>query len=310
MKKLYALIVLISSALAPAVAQNVGIGTTNPQEKLDVDGNIKFSGGELTTGAIEGIVPFYVRGTGVNNNTNQVFITGNTPIYNAGSRGLRLTVINKSDYSVVSDVSYDTYGSTTASDNLATALNGITSGQIGVLTSYDAWEGSVTVNLDNAFKKLGLTKAFAANNNGGTHRKPYAAIFEAANGNNTAKAIEVLIPNNSTAPYAEIRGWFIAGSFVAAPTLPNALMNVDGTNVGLYVDESSNVNANGNAITNLPAPTNGSDAANKTYVDGLISTVNNTIPPATTGICLRQTYIQSLPPTTWVLVPPMLRVLN
>ncbi|CAN5293562.1 hypothetical protein BH09BAC1_BH09BAC1_27750 [soil metagenome] len=273
MRKIYIILFVMVCAIMPALAQNVGIGTNNPQEKLDVDGNIRFSGGELTTGAIDNIVPFYVRGTGVNNNTNQVYIIGNTPIYNGGARGLRLTVINKITYAVVSDVTYDTYGSTGASDNLATALNALTNVQIGVLTSYDAWEGAVTTNLDNALKNLGLTKAFGAHNNTATGRKPYAAIFEGGTGVNTAKAMEVLIPNNSTAPYAEIRGWFIAGSFVAAPTLPNALMNVDGSAVGLYVDESNNVNANGNTITNVATPTGGTDAANKTYVDGLITNV-------------------------------------
>ena len=34
----------------------------------------------------------------------------------------------------------------------------------------------------------------------------------------------------------------------------------------------SNIDADGNAITNLPAPTNGGDAANKTYVDGEVAT--------------------------------------
>lgn len=271
MKKIYILTLALSCATISLMAQNVGIGTNNPQEKLDVDGNIRFSGGELTTGAIEGIVPFYIRGTGIANNSNRVYIIGNTTIYNGGARGLQLTVINKTDYSIIVNQNYDTYGSTAASDDLATALNAITNGQIGVITSYDAWEGQVTTNLDNALRVRGLTKAFAANNNATTHRKPYAAIFEGGSGVNTAKAVEVLIPNNSTAPYAEIRGWFIAGSFVAAPTLPNALMNVDGSAVGLYVDENNNVNANGNAIQNVATPTNGTDAVNKTYVDGLVT---------------------------------------
>lgn len=273
MKHLYSLFFVALCATTIASAQNVGIGTNIPDEKLDVDGNVKIRGGELSTSSIADIVPFYVRGSGVNNNTNRVFIIGSTVVYNAAGRGLQLTIINKSDYSVVSNTSYDTYGFTAQSDALATAINSLTSGQIGIITSYDAWEGAVTTNLDNAFKAHGLTKAFAANNNGATHRKPYAAMFEGGSGVNTAKSVEVLIPSNSTAPYAEIRGWFIAGSFVAAPSLPNAMMNVDGSNIGLYVDESSNINANGNPVTNLPAPTNGSDATNKTYVDGLIGTV-------------------------------------
>lgn len=286
MKKLYVLLLVVLSATTISRAQNVGIGTNNPGEKLDVDGNVKFRGGELSTDNIADIVPFYVRGTGVNNNSNRVYVIGSTVIYNSAARGLQLTIINKSDYSVVSNTNYDTYGSTTASDALATAINGLTSGQIGVITSYDAWEAAVTTNLDNAFRAHGLIKAFAANNDGGTHRKPYAAMFEGGSGVNTAKAVEVLVPSNSTAPYAEIRGWFISGSFVAAPTLPNALMNVEGSNVGLYVDEASNVNANSNRITNVAAPTTGGDATNKTYVDGLINNVTNSDDWDLSGISL------------------------
>jgi len=37
------------------------------------------------------------------------------------------------------------------------------------------------------------------------------------------------------------------------------------------VDENNNVNANGNAIQNVATPTNGTDAVNKTYVDGLVT---------------------------------------
>ncbi len=273
MKKLYTILFVVLCATTITNAQNVGIGTNTPDEKLDVNGNIKFSGGELSTDNITDIVPFYIRGTGNNNVSNRIYVIGSTVIYNSASRGLQLTIINKSDYSVVSNTNYDTYGFTAQSDALATAINGLTSGQIGVLTSYDAWEAAVTTNLDNAFKSHGLTKAFAAANNASNNRKPYAAIFEGGVGVNTAKVVEVMIPNSAIAPYAEIRGWLIAGSFAAAPTLPNALMNVDGSNMGMYVDENNNVNANGNPITNVAAPTNGGDVTNKTYVDGLIGNV-------------------------------------
>lgn len=273
MKNLYVLLFVLFSVTTASFAQNVGIGTNTPDEKLDVNGNIKFSGGKLTTDNISDIVPFYIRGTGNNNPSNRIYVIGSTVIYNTNTRGLQLTIINKSDYSVVSNTNYDTYGSTTASDAMATALNGLTSGQIGVITSCDAWEAAVTTNLDNAFKSHGLIKLFAAANNGAINRKPYAAIFEGGVGISTAKAVEVMIPNSAIAPFAEIRGWFISGSFAAAPTLPNALMNVDGSNIGLYVDENNNVNANGNPVTNVAAPTNGGDAANKTYVDGLIGGV-------------------------------------
>jgi len=223
-----------------ATTGNVGIGTTAPSEKLEVAGNIKFTGNYLKTNVLSQIVPIYIRGTGLNNNANRVLKIGSNTIYDTTGRGLRLTVLNKSDLSIALDATYDTYGNSTASDDLANALNGITKTQIGILTSYDAWENAVTDNLKNAFKRCGLYKALMTPTGS---RRPYAAIFECSSTTTvgTAKAVEVLFSNDANAPFAEIRGWLIDGSFVASGDVPNALANNIGTTPVVLVNEAGNV---------------------------------------------------------------------
>jgi hypothetical protein len=219
---------------------NVGIGTVSPSEKLEVAGNIKFTGNYLKTNVLNQIVPIYIRGTGLNNNANRVLKIGSNTIYDASGRGLRLTVLNKSDLSIALDATYDTYGSATDSDNLANALNSITKDQIGILTSWDAWENAVTTNLKNAFQRCGLYKALMTPQGA---RRPYAAIFECSSSTTvgTAKAAEVLFSNDANTPYAEIRGWLIDGSFVVSGDVPNALSNNIGTTPVILVNEFGNV---------------------------------------------------------------------
>ncbi len=194
---------------------NVGIGTTSQGAKLEVAGDIKFTGDNLITGILGRITPLYVRGTGLNNNGARVLILGSTAVYNVASgRGLTLTILNKTDHSVISTTTYDTHGRAAKSNELATVLNGITKEQIGLLTSFDAWEGAISDNLRTALRRVGLYKAAVT---AGGVRRPYAALFEASSSATvgTAKAVEVLYSNNASAPFAEIRGWLMDGSFVA-----------------------------------------------------------------------------------------------
>ncbi|HOY39580.1 MAG TPA: hypothetical protein PLK75_09800 [Bacteroidales bacterium] len=237
-----ATVALANTTVTPGTygsASQVGTFTVDAQGRLTSASNVNMTM-PTSTGALNMVYPVYIRGTGLNNNANQVLIVGSTTIYNTGARGLRLTVLSKTDFSVVSDATYDTYGSTTASDNLAIALNGLNNSQIGVLTSWDAWEGAVTTNLENAFKRLGLYKAYATVNSGS--RRTYSAIFEAASsGETTDKAVEVSTDNTANQPYAEIRGWLINGSFVASGSQKNALTTPQGTALGLIVDPSGYV---------------------------------------------------------------------
>ncbi|MEZ4917095.1 MAG: hypothetical protein R2836_08950 [Chitinophagales bacterium] len=112
---------------------------------------------------------------------------------------MRLTIISKSTHAVLTDATYDSYGNVIDANNLATALNGINNGQIGILTSYDAWEGAVTSTLEAAFKRLGLYKALLTPTGS---RRPYAAIFEGSSNSSvpSASAVEVEHSGDATNP--------------------------------------------------------------------------------------------------------------
>jgi hypothetical protein len=183
---------------------------------------------------------FVIRGTGYNDPAYRELKIGIQQIYSTTGRGLRLTVIRKSDLLIQSDQNYDTYASSVDSDNLATALDAITDKQFGILTSYDAWETQITTALDNAFLRLGLTKAVTSESI--NIRKPYAAIFEgASNGEKLGKAIEVSYECTVNHPYAEIRGYFHQGSFVATGSAPNALLRPQVNKAEVIVDYAGNV---------------------------------------------------------------------
>ncbi|TKG91622.1 hypothetical protein EYV94_21595 [Puteibacter caeruleilacunae] len=194
----------------------------------------------LTVNAQVEQIPFYIRGTGGNHHGNRTLQIGNHVVYFTGGRGLRLTVLQKSDFTVVTDQTYDTYGSTVESDNLAAQLDLINQNQIGVLTSNDAWEFAITPTLNSAFLRLGLTKAAATTK--GTRRRSYAAVFEGAGaGEQSAKAVEVSFMNTANQPFADIRGYFSEASFVASGTLPNALVRPQGNGTEVIVDYYGNV---------------------------------------------------------------------
>lgn len=185
-------------------------------------------------------VKIFIRGTGYNRYEARVLVIGNTTIYKAYGRGLRLTILNKSNQSIVSDINYDCYINAANSESLANSLNSINNEQIGILTSCDAWENNVTDNLDAAFYRLGLTIAGGTINSGA--RRPYAAIFEgASNGESSAKVVEVSCLNTANQPYAEIRGFLYQGSFIATGNQPNALMKPQGDGCGVLVDNNGNV---------------------------------------------------------------------
>lgn len=222
----------------------IGTGTTTPPYRLTVNGTTSTGDLRLTstvfTDQMNRIIPFYIRGTGLNNNANRRVVIGNSVLVDNSARGLTLTIIRKSDMAHISSTNYDTYGSATASNNLATALAGMTRDYIGILTSYDAWETNVTASLRSQFERLGLFKAFVTS---GTARRPYAAIFEGGSNLRSARVIEVLRNENANAQFAEIAGWFANGSFMTGD-LPNALSNNMGTTTSVVVAENGMVGVN------------------------------------------------------------------
>jgi hypothetical protein len=205
-----------------------------------VAGDLKLTGDNLVTGALGRVTPLLVRGTGLNHPAARMLVLGSTTHYNlASGRGLTLTILRKSDHGQASTTTYDTHGNATASDQLAGALNALTKDQLGILTSYDAWEANLTYNLRTALRRLGLYKAAVTS---GGQRRPYAAIFEGAGSSGgVGKAVEVLYAATADLPFAEMRGWLIDGSFVATGSVPNALATSAGTALAVLADETGSV---------------------------------------------------------------------
>jgi hypothetical protein len=229
-----------SSYLMILNSGEVGVGTPKPTARLEVAGDLKLTGDNLVTGALGRVTPLLVRGTGLNHSAARMLVLGSTTHYNlASGRGLTLTILRKSDHGQASTTTYDTHGNATASDQLAGALNALTKDQLGILTSYDAWEANLTYNLRTALRRLGLYKAAVTS---GGQRRPYAAIFEGAGSSGgVGKAVEVLYAATADLPFAEMRGWLIDGSFVATGSVPNALATSAGTALAVLADETGNV---------------------------------------------------------------------
>ena len=135
--------------------------------------------GTISYGSTNKTASLYIKGTGLNNDANRLVILAGETIVDTGVIGLTLTIINGQNLQHVSSTNYDTYNSTTNSNNLATAINNMTHTQIGILTSEDSFTRHITSNLRTAAMRVGLTKlASVANNETNfTYREPYAAIF-------------------------------------------------------------------------------------------------------------------------------------
>lgn len=233
---------------------NVGIGTSpSSSAKLHVAGGVRVEG-PLSTAAIPNVVPIVIRGS----DWRHAYMGGTGDMLKIGTtayaavkavtgsyRGLTLTIINRSDYGLVSRMQYDTWKTGVEADNLAAALNALNKDQIGFLTSRDSWEDNVTPDLRAAFGRLGLTKAQAVKSGAGSpNRHPYAAIFDgASNGKAGGNVIEVMQPrDDADQPYAEIRGWLIDGAFAVTPTTKiNSLHSPAGDTQALRVAYNGDV---------------------------------------------------------------------
>ncbi|MCH7403553.1 interleukin-like EMT inducer domain-containing protein [Belliella kenyensis] len=197
----------------------------------------------------------YIRGTGNNFSASRlVKLNGQSINIPASGRGLCLTIINATTHEHVSSVRYDTYGNAAASNDLAEALNNLQRGQIGILTSFDAWELNVTTNLQNAARRLGLYKLGGGLSTGS--RRPYAAIFRGSGvsmGNVEPNhiAYEVMQSNNGNAERAVIATWLIDDAFVGN-NLSNALVYGNGAVSGaaLIVNHLGNIGIGTNSPNN------------------------------------------------------------
>ena len=219
---------------------NVGVGGITPSSKLHVDGDVRMK--TLSTNAIGKITPVYVRGTGNNNSANRIVRIGDTTHVDGIGRGLTLTIINASTHAHVSSTNYDTYGSQTDSNNLATALEGMTDAQIGILTSHDAFEDNMTGNLVTACFKLGLTRLAGANDDNNRH--PYCAIFygPGSSGVPGNHAIEVMKSDQQSGAHATLSTFLVDDSFMGQ-TVTNALYSgtADNTTPAVFVNKDKHV---------------------------------------------------------------------
>ena len=165
-----------------------GITTTN---NLKVTGISTINGYQYRGSSVK-TASIYVRGTGLNAGSinRNVYLNGNL-IVNTSSRGLTLTILNDS-LEEVSSTNYDTYGSNIASNNLATALGNLTTGQIAILSSYDAFEANVNNNLRAAALRVGLTKLGTFTDDFSANRRPYAAVFYGTSDDTNARPQEVI----------------------------------------------------------------------------------------------------------------------
>ena len=149
----------------------------------------------------------------------------------------------------VSSTIYDTYGNGTNSTNLATAIANINVGEIGVLSSYDAWEGQVNDGLRSAALKVGLTKL--GTYSGGGSRRPYAAVFYGTSDDVNGRprdVIERMEEDDADSPEASIFCNLATETAVGSMSIPgavsvNALYSSQSTIEGptVIVDSANNV---------------------------------------------------------------------
>ncbi|MFK7798698.1 MAG: tail fiber domain-containing protein, partial [Aureispira sp.] len=208
-----------------------------PDERLEVAGDIKFTGGDLKTEAMGKMTPLFVRGSGRNNPaaTGRQIKLGNDILPINNGRGLNLTVINASTHTLVSNTTYDTYIGTVGVNGLVNALRNATRDNIYILTSRDAWEPSVNNNLRFQARRLGLFKlaGMKINNYGISQgRFPYVAIFRGAGtGTNNSQVnrhvLEVIGTEATGGPQGlDVGVWLMDGGF-SGGGVPTALVSPD-----------------------------------------------------------------------------------
>nr|DAM19537.1 MAG TPA: Protein FAM3C protein.8A [Bacteriophage sp.] len=144
----------------------------------------------------------YARGTGLNHNAARLVNLNGSEVVNSGSRGLTLTVINRSNLSIASSTNYDVYSNDANCNLLASALNALNSDKIVVLTSYDAI--SINETLNAALQRCG-----GSNLTINSSRNPYVLIGIPTIGKDNG--LVAVYGTGESEPYAEISTVIING---------------------------------------------------------------------------------------------------
>lgn len=144
----------------------------------------------------------HVRGTGMNHSANRLVELNGKAILNGTGRGLNLLVINRDTLAVLSNKTYDVYGSDANCNTLATDLNALASDKIVILTSYDAIRINATLNA--ALQRCGgsdytVTDLCA----------PYALVGIPGIGKNNG--LLSLFGTDASDPYAELSTTIVGG---------------------------------------------------------------------------------------------------
>lgn len=182
----------LTSSTTATTNQNVTVSATFPSDaaqKLYTIGSYKNSY-ENSVGGI------YVKGTGLNRNSERILEVNGNQIYSVGyGRGIRLTVLNRTDLSVVFDQNYDVYGDVAEQVNLANKLNSLNYDVIVVLSSFDALYVDQDI-LKNALIRVGGSGDTLS------YRTPFSLIGIPTIGK--GNGIEKYTNTEATADYAEI----------------------------------------------------------------------------------------------------------
>lgn len=144
----------------------------------------------------------YVRGTGYNRVASRYISLNGTKVHESSSRGLVLSVINRSDLKVVSHTHYDVYSSDTNCNSLATAMNAIDSTKIIILSSFDAIR--INTTLSAAIQRCGGSDYMVTD-----ARIPYVLIGIPGIGKNMG--LTSIYGLETTAPFAEISTVIVNG---------------------------------------------------------------------------------------------------
>jgi len=215
---------------------------------LDINGN-SINNAELdefSTQSISRITPFYVRGSEVYH--GQIVRVGGRDLAQT-DRGINLIVLDKSDYSVISNNVYDIYGSDADADSLESKLNNMGSEEIGIMSCYDECTNRIDGGLADAAASKNLFKYSRISDTDAA----YAAIFDGDGTNSVEKTAQ----GGDNDVY--ISGFLMDGQISTSDRAPSTLSGSDGTpSEALKVDSSGkvditegNLNMNSNNVENI-----------------------------------------------------------